>query len=66
VEDLVLERNVDDRVFGEDLLHLVLEDLPLVRAPEVVHHQEAAPQEVVPQRGGFLRRHRHAADFQGV
>src|SRR5216684_85914 len=55
VENGVVERQVDDRIplRGQDLAHLILEEVPGVVAPEIVGPQEPALQQVVPESGRF-------------
>jgi hypothetical protein len=50
----------DDRLaVGEHAAHFVRQVVPLVLAPEVVHHQEAAVEEIPPQAANFVVGEQH-------
>ena len=42
-------RQIHDRVVGQHAIHRQPEDLPLLRPPEIVHHQVAAAQQIFAQ-----------------
>ena len=54
------------RSIREHALHRVREDLPLVLAPEVVDHQEAAAIEILAQQRGLVVVEVPLADLDGV
>src|SRR5258708_6998489 len=54
MEYRVLQRQLDRIAVGKDAFDLAVEVVPLVLAPEVVDHQEAAVQEVATQGGDFV------------
>ena len=66
VEDLVVERQLHRLAVGEDALDLLVEVLPLVVAPEVVDHQEAAVEQVAAQGDDLLLREVQAARLDHV
>ena len=53
VEDLVTQRQLSGLVIGKHALYLRVEVIPLLGSPELIHHQEAAVQQVPPQRHSF-------------
>ena len=58
-------RQIDDRVVGrrKHLSNLAFPDIPRVRAPEVVHPEEAALQQVRPELRGILGAEEQPAHF---
>jgi hypothetical protein len=57
---------VEDRILrglGKHLANLCLPDLPRVRAPEIIHPQEAALEQVRPEFGRILAREEQPAHF---
>ena len=50
----------------EDAFDVRVEILPFIFAPEVVHHQEAAVQQIAAQAGDFFVRQIHLAGFDHV
>ena len=62
----MIERHLDDLVFGQHALDLALEVRPFPRAPKVVDHQEPARQQVAAEPLRFWFRHVHVADFERI
>ena len=46
MEDRIVVRDIDDGAVGKHAVHAFHEDLPLVFAPEIVAHEEAAAQKI--------------------
>ncbi len=59
-------RDIDDRFAGQDLLHGVLEDFPLVGAVEIVAHEKAAALQVFAETFDLVIGQFPVADFDGV
>src|SRR6478736_1025378 len=66
MEDLVAVGNLDHLPVRKHAPHRLHEAFPLQRAVEVVHHQEAPAQQVVPQPRCFLVIQVPAAHFHGI
>jgi hypothetical protein len=62
----VIQRYFDDSAIREHSLHLVRELLPGPAPPKIVDHQEAAGQQVIPERQHFLFGKRHRTHFYRV
>ena len=66
VEDGVLHLQFDGLALGEDALDFADEVRQLGLAPEVVHHEEAAVEEILPHDGNLLVREAQRADLDHV